>query len=362
MKIKKDKIFIILLVCTIALVFSSIFFLKPQIAGDSVSYLKTINFLQTGIKSPDFIPNRIMTTFGALQLVMFFSGIFGSETQVWIVMNVIFYFISTLVFYKLLDLFFEDKKIALLGTLFMISNYAFIRFGLNYLMDIGGWTFYIISLFLLLRYSKSNNRRDLLSASIIVGIGSLFKEYALLGVIPIAVFLIYENRKSFTGLIKNSIIPAVFSSTPIITLYIFVYLKFGYTYADWLTDSYKYSYSSSFILKIAEYIKSFGSLFNFLGIFVITGAYILWKEKNNLNGRTKLFIISAIASFLPVFAWGSITQRILFIMVPVSIIIACFFFKKYKKYYYWFLPVLAIYILINFFMDSFLLNFINLPF
>lgn len=357
-----DKNFLILGICVVILIFSSWFFLKPQIAGDGLTYLETINFLETGEKPQNFIPNRIMTTFAPISIIIFLSKTFHSETGVWFVMNVIFYSFSALIFYEILRLIFEDKKIAVLGTLFMIGNYAIITFGLNYLMDMGGWMFYLISVYFTLHYAKSEQSRDLLLASIFAGIGGLFKEYALLGIIPIATFLIYENRKSFFNLVKKSIVPTVLSSGPIVVLYIYVYLKFDYTYADWVSDSYKYNYSANLLLRIFEYIKSFGSLYNLLAIFVLAGFWVFWKERKNIETRISIFIIGGVLSFLPVFLWGGVTQRILFITVPVSVIIACFFFKKYNKYFYWFCLIFAIYLLLNFFMDSVLLNAINLPF
>lgn len=361
----KNKIDREILFLSVVLVFLSSFALlviTPQIKGDSVTYVEAINFMQSGEFPEDFIPYRIITTFGGLWTVITFSKLLGSIFQVWISMNHIFFAISIFVFYYLVLMIFNDRKIALICSLFLSCNYAILTFGLHYLMDMGGWMFYIISLFFLFKYTKKEGNKYLLLSSLMVGVGGLFKEYALLGVVPIATILIYENSRSLLLLIKSSYKPAIIASVPIITLYIYVYFRFGYTYADWVVDSYKYKYSSSLILRVAEYIKAFGSLYNLLAIFVILGFWNFWKNREMVDKKIKVFLFGAVLSVLPVFVWGGITQRILFITVPVLIIFAGFFFKSNPKYLNVSYVALVVYLILNIIMDSYLLPKINLPF
>jgi len=64
----------------------------------------------------------------------------------------------------------------------LITNYAMIVFALFELcVDVGGWAFYILSLYFTLRYSKTGDRKALLISAMFIGIGGLFKEYALSG-------------------------------------------------------------------------------------------------------------------------------------------------------------------------------------
>jgi hypothetical protein len=242
--------------------------------------------------------------------------------------------------------------------LFLAGNYAMLNFGLNFLMDMGGWMFYILSIYFLQRYAKQQQRKDVLIASALVGVGGLFKEYAFLPIVSIAIFLIYENRHSIVSIIKESCLPALVALLPILAVYSFVFLKFGYTYVDWLEINQEtYVYAS----RIIEYIKSIGSLLNFLGPLFLAGIVVLAKEWNMLEARVKVFLIAMLASFLPIFFWPAITQRVLFVIVPFTIIIATFLFRRYPRYFPVFMVILILYILTSFFMDSFLLKFINLP-
>lgn len=357
-----DKIFknqtSILGICVVILVLASFIFLKPTIAGDGVSYLQAMNFLTGGEIEFVSVAHRIITTFGGLWLVVILAKIFGSFVSVWIVINSVFFAFTVFIFYKTLLLLFENSRVALLGALFLAGNYAMVRFGLNFLMDMGGWAFYVSSIYFLLKYAKTQQRKDILLASVLVGVGGLFKEYAFLPIVPIAIFLIYENRWSVIKIIRNSWLPALFALLPILLVYSFVYIKYGYSYVDWLaTNKETYVYSS----RIVEYIKSLGSLLNLLGLLFVGGIWFLKKEWRSLEPRIKIFLISILVSFLPIFLWPAITQRVLFITVPFVVIVVTFLFRRYPKNLPLFILILILYILANFFMDSFLLKFINLP-
>ncbi|MEK7062445.1 MAG: glycosyltransferase family 39 protein, partial [Patescibacteria group bacterium] len=313
--------------------------------------------LSSGTVSENFTPNRILTTFLGLEAAILFSKILGSING-WLVMNILFYFASCILFFNLLLKIYDSQKTALIGTLFLASNYAMLRFGLNFLMDLGGWMFYLTSLFFVWSYLENNKRKDILFASVMVGVGGLFKEYAFLGFLPIIGILLYENYRQFFVFLKKSVVPVLIMFVPTTILHLFVYFKFNYTYLDWLNSNQEhYIYSS----RALEYIKSFGSLLNVLGILFIFGIYFIWRERKTFNQNIKIFVTLVGISILPIFFWPAITQRILFITTPFVILISAFLIKKYQKYWFAFIPVLILYLLASFFMDSYILPNFNLP-
>ena len=365
MATNESKFFRIFIVIISIVCFLSIFTFKPIIDGDGLSYVEAIKVLQGESAPVNFVPNRILTTFLGLDSVILFSKIFGSIEAGWLVLNILFYFILNIVFYKLILLVFKSEKTAFLASLFLATNYAMISFGLDYWMDIGGWLFYVLALYFSLKYLQTSEKESLLYSALSVGVGGLFKEYAFLGIIPMAVILIYENWPHSIMIIKKSFVPALFALVPILVVYIFVYEKFDYTYATWF--SFNTGYASQYYFyfsKIIEYIKSFGSLYNFLAFLVIGGAYYFIRNQRKLvsEKKTQVFILSVILSTLPIFTWPGITQRILFITVPAMIIVASFLFKKFEKQWWIFLPLLVLYIVANFTMDAFILPNFNLPF
>lgn len=345
-------------------------FLGPNVLGDTPTYTQAIGVLQGGAIPAGFIPNRLLTTFGGLEIIRALAPIFGDASDSvyigWFFLNLMLYVASCIVFYRLLARMFGSDKVAYLGAMFLAANYGYLLFGLNYLMDIGGWSFYVFALFFIYAYSQSKKPRDLFLAALMVGVGGLFKEYAFLGGVALVTLVVLgmffgpkpqgDRRLVRFGLPSLSILVMII---PTMLLYAYIYHRFGYTYLDWLgANAAHYVYHS----RILEYIKALGSLMNVLGLLFLGGLAVLIGRWRETARETHVFIIAAFVSFLPVFLWPAITQRILTIAVPFAIIVACFLFKRYESRWYLFLPALALYALATFFMDSYILKAVNLPF
>ncbi len=358
--------FSLFMLCLVALSSLTVCFLTPkEIGGDGLDYVKAIEVIQTGNIPQDFVPNRILTTFLPLYIVIFLGSIVGSIQIAWLSLNILFYFILCIFFYKILDLLFQNSKISFIGGLFFASNYGILIFSLNYLMDVGGWAFYVMSLYFFLLYiqkSEEEGKRKMLHIALgLAGAGVLFKEYAFLAFIPIGLYYLYEQKslwKAIGGLWKG----VLASFIPIILVYIYVFNRFNYTYVNWLSSNQnEYIYSS----RIIEYIKSFGSLYTVLALLFLGGLYSLYRYKkeqaNEESNNIFFYVCSVCASALVVFIWPAITQRILSISVPAVVLSSAFLFERFKKYWYIFLIALVPYILLTFFMDSFILSFVNLP-
>ena len=357
----KNKIFFWSFLIIISfLSFLSIWFFRPIIDGDGVTYLEAMKFLQHGTITPH-APYRILTAFLGMESVIFFSSIFGSIESGWLILSILFYFLFAIFFYKIVFRIFKSSTVAFLCGLFVMANYAMICFGLDYWMDGGGWMFYALSLYFCLRYVESSDRKMLLYSAATIGVGALFKEYAFLAVVPIAVVLIYENWPKVTDSVKKAFVPALLALTPVLLAFVYVYQKFNYTYFTWFALNHNHHiYPSRFV----EYIKSLGSLYTFLAFLVIAGIYFFWKNGAEfvLEKKTRIFILSVVLSSLPIFIWPAITQRILFVTVPGAVLVAGFCFKRFEKRWVYFLPILFVYTIVNFTMNAYILPNFNLPF
>ena len=354
------KIVIVVLLSTTILASISIGFLKPTWAKDSEVVLSAISVLDGNPAPVNYWPLRLMTSSLYSESILIMSKIFGSIKVGWLVLNSIFYCLVGLVFYLILEIIFKNQRTAFIGTLFLIMNYGIVVFGLHLLVDIGGWLFYLLSLYFLLRYVDSRENKWLLLSGVAVGFGGLMKEFGFLGFLAVFVFVVHENYPSLSKIVKKTFWPVIFSFSPVTLVFIYIYFKFHYSYLDWFGQNmFKVSYFS----RTVEYVKSLGSLFNLLSFFVLAGLYYFWKQRESLvENKYYPFIIAVCISALPVFFWPAITQRILFILAPAATIIACFFIKKLDKYWYVFGPILLVYFLFSLYMDSFILNYVNLPF
>ncbi|HEX7724165.1 MAG TPA: glycosyltransferase family 39 protein [Candidatus Paceibacterota bacterium] len=335
-------------------------FLGPNILGDTPSYIQALHVMSGGTPAADFIPNRLLTTFGALETVRLLGAVFGGTYQGWFFLNLILYVATVYTMYALIRRVTGSAAAAHLGALFLAGNYGFLTFGPNFLMDIGGWSFYIFSLYFVWRYAESKSPQWIIWAAACIGIGGLIKEYAFLGGAAVAAYLIVEavrqKRAKPIGLLVGA---GIISLIPVGLLYIYIYYRFGYTYLDWLGfNAAYYTYHS----RVLEYIKALGSLYNLSAIFVICGAVVIIRQWHSLSAEVRTFLIAFLVSFLPVFFWPAITQRILTITVPFSVLVAAFFFKRYEAHAWIFKIVLVVYVLATFCMDSYLLKAINVPF
>lgn len=334
--------------------------LGPHQLGDTGTYEQAVSVLRNGIAPAEFVPNRLLTTLGGLELIRFVSIATGGDIYpAWFFVNALFYFISCIFFFKLLTRMFRSERAALLGALFLAANYGFLIFGLNYLMDIGGWMFYILSLYLLWKHAESRRTGDLLWSAAMVGIGGLFKEYAFLGAVAIAVYAIYEYRSSLKTLALRALETAAIALGPAALAYLWVYMKFGYTYADWFgSNAEHYIYAS----RSVEYIKAGGSLVNVLAFAFIGGLIVGIRHSKELGSELRAFVLAVFLSVLPVLFWPAITQRILTVAVPFIALASALLFARRPTRWPVFALLLLIYIGVTFLMDSYILGAVELPF
>lgn len=365
---EKKWFFIAYLFCICAIGIGAALILPRVMDGDAVGYAHAIQVYQGTIQlhiPPGLTENtldvvaahRILTTFLGIEAVRIFSEIFGSLIGGWMIWNTLLFFGVSIVFYRLLERFFQSAKVAFVGGLFLAGNYSVVAQGLALFMDMGGWFFYLLSIYWLYRYIESERYRDVFFAALAIAIGGFFKENSFVAFIPIGLVLLYENYRTPFRYLKRVVPLGLLVVVPMAILHIGVYLKYGYVYTYWIRLAGTFVYPSI----IVEYIKSFGSLLNFLVPVALAGAIIFLRGGYPIDAKRKIFLGGVVLSTIPAVMWPAITQRVLFLVVPWVIILAGFCIKRYERYWYAFLPILAVYILAAFTMDSFILDFVNLP-
>ena len=360
-------------VCLVALASLSIYFLPHIIEGDAVSYVNAIGVYEGVVPQPhisagqqeinlDVVTiHRMLTTPFGIQAVRIFSEAFGSIIVGWLIWDTFLFFAINILFYKLLLRVFRGHRTAFIGGLFFAGNYSMVVHGLGLFMDMGGWFFYVLSIFWLFRYVESTRYRDLFFSGLAIAFGGLFKENALVAAIPLTAIVLYEDWRSPVRFLARIVPLGLLAAIPLVIQHIHIYLQYHYTYLVWVKftkDTYHYS------SRILEYVKSLGSLLTFLAPVTFLGAIAFIRPTSafHIDIKRRIFIVSVLVSAIPAVAWLAITQRVLFMVVPGCVLLACVFIKRYERYWWAFLPVIALYVLAGFFMDSFILNFVNLPF
>ena len=351
-----DKFKISLFFLLIFLSIFSISALQPEFGGDGLSYIQTIEVMKTGISPVGFIPNRIITTFLGLESIRLIDLLVGDLLVSWLILNCLFYVVMGMFFYSLLLKIFDDSKTAFLGTLFLVTNYAVVALGLSYFMDIGGWAFYMASLYFSFKYLETKESKWLWISSILIGLGGLFKEYAFLAFIVILGLVVYLNWGQWREIVKKIIFTGLIAFGPMIIINFYSFLIYDYTYLSWYSNQSVYDYQN----RAVEYIKSFGSLYNFGWFLFIPGTYLLFKRSKEILKDQKLFFIwLVILSSLVIFIWPVVT-RVLFITMPAIVMVSSLFIKRINNWRYALTPLLVLYILANYLMDAYILNYVDI--
>jgi len=329
--------------------------------GDMSSYLEAMNFLQKKPYTEDFMINRVLNVPLMLYSSMFF-GYFASSNQTgMMIVNLIFYFLIVCVFYRIVELIYQSRKVALLASILFFANYCMFSYGTTYRVDMGGWFFFLLTTLFAIKYYQSQlqDKKYFLYAILAAAIGILFKEYGALGMISLGLLILF-SQISFKDKIKKILQAAgLFIIIPGL-YYLFFYLKFNYSYFNWYfqianlyianPDAPASNYN------IVLLIKVLGWLFLAGWPIFLWGVYQQWKDYDKKRIICLAALLPASLTFL---AWPALTQRIAFIFVPWLVLIASFGLSKIKNRYI-VIIVILIYASINYLTRPWLLSMINL--
>lgn len=361
----KDRHKLRALMFSVTVVLLSVFFFQPNLnGGDTTTYVQSMRVISGGQIEAGFMPNRLVSTYLGLRVILLVNGLFNNLLFSWILINSILFVVMSVVFYSLAKRIYENGKVAFWTTVLLAGNYAAINFGPSALMDVGGWLFYISSVYYSYKYFQSKNTNSFWLASFLIAIGGLWKEYTFLAFVVLFLSYLFNEWRKLKEFIKNMFLAGLIAFTPFALLNVYIYLNFHYTYADWFAYQTVYVYKS----RIVEYVKAFGSLYNIGWFAFLAGAYVFYGKlvtayKNKVMNKETLdyiFILFVLVSVSPFPIWLAITQRILFITMPGVILITGMYFKKYERQAVYINLFLILYLMASFFMNSYILGHINI--
>jgi len=334
-----------------------LFFFVPRLnATDSAQYISTILHL-SGDHSETLYPFRVINPLPVL--IGAILSPFMSASATLILQNIFFYFGSVLVIFLLINSVYKNEKQAFYGAILFSTAYPVMAYGLSPLTDFSGWFFYILCIYLTVRFFKKPILRKSFLIGLLGGIGMLFKEN--LAALPIFffVFVFVCANFSLRNKVRHICVFLLAFFLPVITSEVMIYHFFSYSMIQWYLNvslthgnSFIYAYSPlRIVIEIAR-VFSFGWIFFLAGLI----REIRTKDKN----RTKI-LISLILPSLSFFLWAFPHNRIAFISAPLIILLGSFGFielfknNKYSRYIE--ITLLFFYIFINHFLVEFLLKY-----
>ena len=324
--------------------------------GDTRSYVDSIGLIKTGLlPRPDFTPNRLLTNFAYLKLLMLFDAL-GIFWLGWIALNSLFYILSGFILYKIIYRIFNSDKVAVIGVALYLGNYVAVTFGLHYLTDMGSFMFYLAAAYFSLEYIYTQKESNIYWAGVMTGTGGLFKEYALGGYFIIVGALLYTAYSQNKKILRSLVIATLMSFVPVALVHLSVYLQYHYTYLDFY-NFMRVQPSHAYHSKIIEHTKALGYMYNVGFILFGYSLYLICKNRiKYFDDKTLAYLIIIFISASPIFMYPGITERLDFIVAPFLILISCVAIKEHENRWTWFLPLVAVYLVASFCMDEYILQ------
>ncbi|MEI6288232.1 MAG: glycosyltransferase family 39 protein [bacterium] len=247
-----------------------------------------------------------------------------------IALNIIFYLGLCILSYKLIADVFKNKKIGFLTSVFIITAYPILRYGLTQVQDMGGFFWFLLTVYLVWRWYRDKKDWRLWVSGLAVGLGMLTKESGAMGAIFFAVILLFADLK-----LKNKAIDFVkFSAIPFIILIInqAVGLTIHYNSGQWFIDNWNRYAADNYQFYKWFFINA--STFNALWPFILLGVFLMLKNRSKIDKDIKLYFLAVFVPSLSYFGWPLFLSRTVFIsawlLVPLSAYSLVYLGEKYK--------------------------------
>jgi hypothetical protein len=359
MTLFKKYLFLSLFIAFLNLLVILFFFVPRLQATDSAQYISTILHL-SGDHSATLVPYRLIKPLPILIGIILLPLMTAGSALIF--QNIIFYFASVLLIFLLVNLVYKNEKQAFYGAVLFSTAYPVLAYGLSPLTDFGGWFFYILCIYLTIKFFNNPSIKKSLFIGFLGGIGMLFKENlaALVIFFPFFLFIctplpVKNKLKYIFSFLSAFLVPVVVSQA-------IIYYFISYSMIQWYFGfMFDHGNSSAYIYSIPRIIIEIARVFSFGWIFFLVG---LLKEMSIKDKNRSKILIALVPSSLSFFLWAAPHNRIAFISAPLIIMLGSFglvgIFQKQKISKYAEPALLFFCIFINYFLVEFFLKYGNI--
>ncbi|MBI2625254.1 MAG: glycosyltransferase family 39 protein [Candidatus Nealsonbacteria bacterium] len=316
MGIKNNKYLVLALIFALFNAGAIFFIFGAQKYGDSQDYIEVINWFRG--EPSQITPWRLLRPLGPLMAAPF--EFLGKGSGL-VLENIIFYLLSAILIFKITELIYGFRRQALFASIFFVTATPVIEFGLSYLVDMGGWFFYLLSIYLTLLYFKNKNERLIAINGLLSGIGVFMKETAGLGVIFFGLMVLFSGSLNIKEKIFKIARFGAFFLVPFALIQVLIFRYFHITFLDWYLMGTS-RFGEGLLLVFLRYL---GQLFRVLGALWPLVLIGIWQELREKNlERIKIFLALIPSSFsflLWTFGGGG---RVAFIFAPLGIVLASY--------------------------------------
>ncbi len=293
-------------------VFVKLAFIGVTTSSDSFEYIQTAMYLNGESDTPSVY--RILKPLGPV--IVASIGPWTGYEEALIVQSVVFYFLLMGASFLLAYEFFRDRRLAVYFVLLIGLSYPILKYGIDVYTETGALFFYVLSLYLTVRYAQRPSNTLLLANIATVALGFLMKEYSVVsGVVFGLIILFHPDVPLRKKVLSISLFAAVIAATSI-PIQIYTYMKFGYSYFQWYTVAGNSGFDSEFTVK--NIIKSTAALIGLAWLLVPLGL----RSVQTLDAPRRRFLYAALPTPFMGYAWGYVSSRLLYVLAVPFLLVA----------------------------------------
>ncbi len=286
--------------------------------SDTQTYLQTAALFRG--QDTEVHPERLLKPLAPAGIA-FIAGLFGTDLPTAFLVEVLLaYFILGFVtfgFYRELFALHPNRdRLALAGTLLLVCGYPILKYGLQLYTETGAVAFVVGVYWLIARYVHKPSRWTLFAAAFVGGIGFLWKEYAIVGLLALGLAVLFLPRTAgrVKGILIEWAIIATTASLIIVPWLLFVWNNYHYSYFDWLHIG---RISGQAVLPANE--KLFIAVKSLFAIALLGWAPALWalyRRPGEYRNAWRILALIGVPCALFLF-WGSASSRLYYVLAPV---------------------------------------------
>jgi hypothetical protein len=237
-----------------------------------------------------------------------FSWAFGQQAA-FIFVNSVFFLFSGFLVFKIAKMVFRHNFLAFLSSIFFLSAYPMLNYGIPYITDVAGWFFFVLSVYLTLLFAKNPSWKLVALNALVCGVGGLAKESGAVGAIFFTLFLLFLFPENFGKKLKFLLLFGGIFLAVFLPWQMFIYLKFHYSFVDWFAwnNAAGGVYRSEMGRVV---IKSLGAAFLAAWLFVLYGA----AKFRKMPPEAQKFILLLVLPSFTFLIWSAASSRLFYII------------------------------------------------
>ncbi len=252
--------------------------------------------------------------------LLFFIG----PVQALITINILFFFGTALLTYGLVRRVFKNDIVGLSSAIIIATAYPMVRYALTQVQDLGGYFWFVATLYCGWRWYESRDYRWLVVAGTGTAFGLLTKESGAMAAVFVGLLILINKSKLLSKFYQL----VIFSIFPFITLIInkFRGRDVDYDSTRWFIDNWKIYFDTHYTFFKWAAINL--STFNFVWPLFFLGLILLYLNRKSIDKSVFVYLLAILPSSLSYFAWPLFISRTVFISAWLIVPIASYFIAR----------------------------------